>query len=664
MSGDNPNYADMANAIRFLSADAVQAAKSGHPGMPMGMADVATVLFSKFLKFDAAAPDWSDRDRFVLSAGHGSMLLYSLLHLTGYPGMDIEQIKNFRQLGYKTAGHPEYGHAPGIETTTGPLGQGLATAVGMALGERMMNARFGDAVVNHFTYVISGDGCLMEGISHEAISLAGHLKLSNLIVLFDDNSITIDGPTDISVSDDQLKRFEASNWDVCAVDGHNHDEIANAIAKAQKSNKPSMIACKTIIGFGAPNKQGTSGIHGAPLGDEELTAARAELNWPHEAFVVPEATMTDWRAIGTKGASARSEWQNRFDSLSDADQATFNRLISGALPDGWLSALNDHKKRVSDEQPSWATRVASGHTLEAIAEHIPELIGGSADLTGSVNTRVSTMTDITPDDFSGRYIRYGVREHAQAAAMNGLALHGGTIPYSGGFLIFADYMKGAMRLSSLMQQRVIYVLTHDSIGLGEDGPTHQAVETIASLRALPNFNLLRPCDGVETAECWAIALQSTDTPSGLVLSRQGMPTQRTEHTEENLCARGGYVLAEAEGGASARQGTIFATGSEVSIAMDARDTLQKEGIETAVVSMPCWELFDAQDAGYREAVMGTAKARVAVEAAVRLGWDQYVGSDGGFVGMTGFGASAPAKQLFEHFDITPDAVVREIKSRL
>ncbi|MBT4887950.1 MAG: transketolase [Rhodospirillales bacterium] len=664
MPGDQVNDSDMANAIRFLSADAVQKAKSGHPGMPMGMADVATVLFSKFLKFDSAAPDWADRDRFVLSAGHGSMLLYSLLYLTGYPGMTKEEIINFRQLGAKTAGHPEYGHAAGIETTTGPLGQGIATAVGMALGERMMNSRFGDDIVNHHTYVIAGDGCLMEGISHEAISMAGHLKLANLVVLFDDNAITIDGPTNMSVADDQGKRFEASGWDVQSVDGHEHEAIATAIENARRSDKPSMIACRTVIGFGAPNKQGTSGIHGAPLGDEELAATRERLGWTHAPFDIPDNILNAWRTIGSKGAGEHANWKSRFDALDDSGKSNFNRAVNGGLPEGWIDALNAHKKRVSEEKPSWATRVASGETLAAIAEYLPELIGGSADLTGSVNTKAPCMNPITPDDYSGRYIHYGVREHGMSAAMNGLALHGGAIPYSGTFFVFADYMKGAMRLSALMEQRVIYVLTHDSIGLGEDGPTHQAVETTASLRALPNFNLFRPCDGVETAECWSIALQSENTPSGMVLTRQGVPTLRTEHTEENLCARGAYVLAEADGGFDARQGTILATGSEVSIAMQARDILQADGVPTAVISMPCWELFDAQDDAYRESVIGTVKARVGVEAAVRMGWDHYIGFHGAFIGMNGFGASAPAKNLYEHFDITPDAIVREIKARL
>lgn len=656
------NHQDMANAIRFLSADAVQQAKSGHPGMPMGMADAVTALFTSHLKFDASDPDWADRDRFVLSAGHGSMLLYSLLYLTGYPGMTIEEIRNFRQLGAKTAGHPEYGHAAGIETTTGPLGQGIATAVGMALAERMMNARYGDALVDHYTYVIAGDGCLMEGISHEAVSFAGNLGLSKLIVLFDDNAISIDGPTDLSVRDDQLKRFEACGWDVCSVDGHDHDAVSVAIAGAKRSDKPSLIACRTIIGFGAPNKQGTSATHGAPLGDDELNAAKERLGWEQEMFHVPDEVLTAWRSTGTQGTDDKAAWTARFEAADSDTRETFSRTMNGVLPEGWESAILEHKKRVTSEAPSWATRVASGEALTAIADGIPELIGGSADLTGSVNTKAPGMEPVKADDFSGRYIHHGVREHGMAAFMNGMALHGGVIPYAGTFLVFADYMKGAIRLSALMGVRVIYVLTHDSIGLGEDGPTHQAVETLASLRSLPNFNVFRPCDGVETAECWALALASSDAPSGMVLTRQGVPTLRTKHTDENLCAKGAYVLAEADGGDGTRKATLLATGSEVSLAMAARDTLQSEGIPTAVVSMPSWEAFDAQDDTYRNSVLGSAP-RVAVEAAVRFGWDKYLRDGDEFIGMDGFGASAPAGQLFEHFGITADAIVSAVKSR-
>ncbi len=654
-------HKNMANAIRFLSADGVQKANSGHPGMPMGMADVATVLFARHLKFDPAQPNWADRDRFVLSAGHGSMLLYSLLYLTGYADMTLDELKNFRQLGAKTAGHPEYGHATGIETTTGPLGQGVATAVGMALAERMLNSRYGDAAVDHYTYVIAGDGCLMEGISHEAISMAGALNLNKLIVLFDDNDICIDGPTNLSVGDDQTARFKACGWNAEAVDGHDPEAVSAAIERAKSSDKPAMIACKTVIGKGAPTKQGTAGTHGAPLGAEELAGAREAMGWPYGPFEVPDTVLSDWRAAGSRGANDRTAWEGRIGEMAADQRAEFERALAGELPEGWLDALNAHKKTCSEEQPGWATRKASGEALAVLTKAIPELVGGSADLTGSVNTKTPSTLPISASDFSGRYIHYGVREHGMGAVMNGLALHGGIIPYGGTFLVFADYMKGAIRLSALMGQRVVYVLTHDSIGLGEDGPTHQAVETLATLRATPNFKVFRPCDAVETAECWALALQDTSGPSGMVLTRQGLPTARTEHTDENLSAKGGYVLAEAEG---ARKATIFATGSEVSIALAARDTLQAEGVPTAVVSMPCWELFDEQDEAYRRVVRGPGSVRVAVEAAVRMGWDKYIRSHGGFVGMDGFGASGPAEQLFEHFGITAGNVVAEVKSRL
>ncbi len=656
------SHQDMANAIRFLSADAVQQANSGHPGMPMGMADVATVLFTRFLKFDPAAADWPDRDRFILSAGHGSMLLYALLHLTGYADMTIDEIRNFRQLGARTAGHPEYGHADGIETTTGPLGQGIANAVGMALAERLMNNRFGDDLVDHHTYVIAGDGCLMEGISHEAISMAGHLRLSKLIVLFDDNKICIDGPTSMAESDDQMARFQASGWHVLGVDGHDPDAIAGAIEKARASDKPSMIACRTTIGFGAPTKAGTSSTHGSPLGDEEIAGARSALGWPHAPFVVPDDVLGAWRGAGGRGAAARSAWQGRLDAATGDAASEFKRLAAGQLPAGWHDAIVAHKKRISDEQPKWATRKASGEALTVLTEAIPELIGGSADLTGSVNTKTPSTQPITPDDFSGRYVHYGVREHGMAAAMNGMALHGGIIPYGGTFLVFADYMRGAMRLSALMGQRVVYVLTHDSIGLGEDGPTHQAVETLAMLRATPNFRVYRPCDAVEAAECWAIALENMDGPAGMALTRQGVPTLRTDHTAENLCGQGAYVLREAAAGE--RKVTLLSTGSEVSIAVAARDALEADGIGTAVVSMPCWELFEDQDAGYRDRVLGPGTVRVAVEAAVSMGWDRYIGSGGAFVGMPGFGASAPAEQLFEDFGITAEAVVAAARERL
>ncbi len=657
-SPSTASHQDMANAIRFLSADGVQRANSGHPGMPMGMADVATVLFSRFMKFDATNPKWADRDRFVLSAGHGSMLLYSLLHLTGYADMTMEEVKNFRQLGSKTAGHPEYGHAEGIECTTGPLGQGLTMAVGMALGERMTNARFGDDLVDHYTYVVAGDGCLMEGISHEAISMAGHLKLAKLIVLFDDNAISIDGGTDMTVSDDQLARFQSSGWDVSAVDGHDPEAVAAAIEAARNTDTPSMIACKTVIGKGAPNKEGTSGTHGAPLGDEEIAAAREKMGWPHAPFEMPEDVQAAWRAVGAAGAEDREAWEARLSASSQ--QAEFTAAMAGKLPAGLCDAINAHKKSLSEEAPKPATRQASGAALEVLNAAIPELIGGSADLTGSVNTKIKEATPIDASNYGGNYLHYGVREFGMAAVMNGLALHGGVIPYGGTFLVFADYLRGALRLSALMGQRVVYVLTHDSIGLGEDGPTHQPVETIASLRAIPNLNVFRPADAIETAECWQSAMESTDTPSAMILTRQGLATVRTEHTDDNLSAKGGYVLAEADG---ERKATILATGSEVEIAMAAREALQADGVPTAVVSLPSWNLFDKQDQAYRDNVLGSG-IRVAIEAAVSMGWEKYIGSDGGFVGMSSFGASAPAGELYKHFGITADAVVAAVKERL
>jgi len=650
----------LANAIRALSMDAVQQANSGHPGAPMGMADMATVLFTRHLKFDAANPDWADRDRFVLSNGHASMLLYSLLYLAGSPDMTLDEIKNFRQLGSKTPGHPEYGHAAGVETTTGPLGQGIANAVGMALAERMMNARYGDDLVDHHTYVFAGDGCLMEGISHEAISLAGHLKLDRLIVLFDDNDISIDGSTDLSVSDDQLARFKASGWDVARIDGHDPEAIDQAIAAAKATDTPSLIACRTVIGYGAPSKQGTSATHGAPLGDEEIAGTREALNWPHAPFEIPDDILNTWRAAGSRGAADRIAWENRL-GAADADQRdAFLTANSGALPAEFKDVVNAHKKKLSEELPKVATRVSSQQALDAIAPVVETMIGGSADLTGSNNTKAACMAPISANDFSGRYIYYGVREHGMAAAMNGMALHGGFIPYSGTFLTFTDYCRPSIRLSALMGIRVIYVMTHDSIGLGEDGPTHQPVEHVASLRAMPNVNVFRPADAVETAECWALALQNEGTPSVLALTRQGLPTVRTEHTDENLSARGGYVLREADGD---RAATILATGSEIELALQARDTLQANGIPTAVVSMPCWELFDAQDEAYRTATLGDG-VRVAVEAGVTFGWARYGVAEGNIVGMPGFGASAPALQVYKHFGITADAVVDRVTSAI
>ncbi len=646
---------DMANAIRALAMDGIQRANSGHPGAPMGMADMATVLFTRFLKFDAAAPDWADRDRWILSAGHASMLHYSLNYLVGYKDMTIDQIKNFRQLDSITAGHPEYGHALGIETTTGPLGQGISTAVGMAIAERMDNARFGNDLVDHHTYVFVGDGCLMEGISHEAIDLAGHMKLSRLIVLWDNNSITIDGGTDISTSTDQVARFKASGWDAIEVDGHDQEAIAAAIEAARKSDKPSFISCRTIIGYGAPNKQGTSATHGAPLGDEEIALTRKALGWDAEPFEIPQDILDAWRAAGSRGSADRAAWQARLDS-SDKKSA-FEAAHSGKVPAVLAPAINEYKKKISAEAAGPATRVASQNALEVVNKAISFTVGGSADLTGSNNTKTSDMTAVTPPDYAGNYMYYGVREHEMAAAMNGIALHGGFIPYGGTFLVFADYMRGSMRLSALMGLRVGYVLTHDSIDLGEDGPTHQPVETIASLRAMPNMNVFRPCDAVETAEAWQCTMEAEHTPSVLALTRQGRPMQRTEHTDTNLTALGAYVIKGTDG---ERDVTILATGSEVSLATEAADVLAKEGIKAAVVSMPCWELFEAQSDAYRAEVLGTAP-RIAVEAAVRMGWDRYLGDNGKFIGMSSFGASAPFKELYKKFGITVDAVVAAAK---
>ncbi|BAE50185.1 transketolase [Paramagnetospirillum magneticum] len=654
-------HAAMANAIRFLTMDAIEKAKSGHPGMPMGMADVATVLFTRFLKYDAKAPKWADRDRFILSAGHGSMLLYALGYLTGFEDLsDIEQIKNFRQMGYRTAGHPEFGHVAIAETTTGPLGQGVANAVGFALAEKMAAARHGKDVVDHYTYVMAGDGCLMEGISQEAISLAGVWNLSKLILLWDDNHICIDGDTAISTSDDQLARFQASNWDVCRVDGHDPEAIATAIAAAQKSGQPSLIACRTTIGKGAPTKAGSEKVHGAPLGGDEIAAARAAAGWSAGPFEIPADVLDAWRAAGTKGASARAEWEKRFAAYAGKDE--FLRTNAGTLPQGWKQAVSAFKQKVSAEQPKWATRKAGQEVLEALTPVIPEMIGGSADLTHSNLTITKATKPVSASDCSGRYIHYGVREHGMASIMNGLSLHGGFIPYGGTFLIFANYLWPALRMSAMMDQRVLYVLTHDSIGLGEDGPTHQPIETVAALRATPNVLVFRPADPVETMEAYEAALDNAKGPSVFALSRQNLPTLRTTHTDENLTAKGAYVLAEAEG--KKRQVTLIATGSEVSLAMEARKLLADKGIAAAVVSMPCWELFERQPKEYRNSVLGEGTVRVAVEALGTFGWERWVGENGAVIGMNGFGASAPAEKLYEHFGITAQAVADAAQARL
>lgn len=644
----------MANALRALAMDAVQAANSGHPGAPMGMADFATVLFAKHLKFDSSDPDWPDRDRFVLSAGHASMLLYGLLHLTGYADFTLDQIKNFRQLGSLTAGHPEYGRGRGIETTTGPLGQGIANGVGMALAERLQADRFGADLVDHYTYVFAGDGCLMEGISQEAISLAGHLKLSKLIILFDDNGISIDGATSLTTSDDQLARFKASGWDAVAIDGHDPDAIDAAIANAKKTDRPSLIAAKTTIGFGSPNKGGTSGIHGAPLGDDEIALVRKELDWPHPPFDIPNDIRDAWKKVGARGTDERLAWQGRLDK-NDMREA-FETALDGAVPSALDEAILAYKKEQDSERKPVASRKASQQVLELMTEVMPALIGGSADLTGSNNTKTSATAPIGPDDFSGRYIYYGVREHAMAAIMNGIFLHRGFVPYGGTFLTFTDYCRGAIRLSAIMGLNVIYVMTHDSIGLGEDGPTHQPVEHLASLRAIPGLTVFRPADAIETAECWQYAVHGNG-PSVLALTRQNLATLRQNVGAENLSAQGAYILAEADG---PRAATILATGSEVALALDARKALAAKGVNVAVVSMPSWELFDAQPDAYRADVLGDAP-RVAVEAAVPFGWARYTGDESLVVGMPGFGASGPAPELYKHFEITAAAVADRVE---
>ncbi|QDW38220.1 transketolase [Bradyrhizobium sp. KBS0727] len=646
------SHADMANAIRFLAIDAVEKAKSGHPGMPMGMADVATVLFTRFLKFDPADPAWPDRDRFVLSAGHGSMLLYALLHLTGYEGVTLEELRAFRQWGSKTPGHPEYGHTPGVETTTGPLGQGIATAVGMALAERLMHARFGEDFVDHYTYVIAGDGCLMEGLSHEAISLAGHLKLNRLIVLFDDNEISIDGSTSLSCSDDQLARFAASGWSACRIDGHDPAAITAAIEQARHSDRPSLIACRTLIGFGAPNRQGTEKAHGAPLGAEEIEKTRDALNWPHAPFEVPEAVRDAWREAGARGHDARLAWIERTRRPQSGERSAFHDALNRNLPCGYVDAMARLRGRFGADRPDIATRQASQLVIDAIAEALPNLLGGSADLTHSNLTRAKTHQAVRSGAFAGSYVHYGVREHAMAAAMNGIALHGGFIPYGGTFLTFADYSRPAIRLAALMGVRVIHVMTHDSIGLGEDGPTHQPVEHLAALRAIPNLLVFRPGDAVETAEAWDCALRAKASPSVLCLSRQALPVFRSAADDTNRVALGAYVVAEPEGG---RDVTLIATGSEVSIALRAAKLLAADNVRAAVVSAPCFELFRRQSREYRADVLGRGP-RIGVEAAVEGEWARWLGDGGEFVGMTGFGASAPAEVLYREFGITAEAV--------
>ena len=652
----------MANAIRALAMDAVQKANSGHPGLPMGAADVATVLFTQFLKFDASDTKWFDRDRFVLSAGHGSMLLYALLYLTGNKTMTIEQIKNFRQLGSITPGHPENFVTPGIETTTGPLGQGIATAVGMALAERRMAAEFGGDIVNHHTYVLASDGDLMEGISQEAIAFAGHLKLNKMIVLFDDNGISIDGAISISDSVDQVKRFEAAGWAAERIDGHDPKAIADALTRAQKADRPTLIACKTTIGFGAPTKAGSEKSHGSPLGAEEIAGARKNLKWDSPPFEIPQDVLDAWREAGSRGAKAHADWAKTFASKDAGVRSEFERRMKGDLPVKALNeAVSKMKTSLAAAPKEIATRTASEHVLEVLTVAVPEMIGGSADLTGSNNTRVKGMVAISANNYGGRYVNYGIREHGMAAAMNGMTLHGGLIPYSGTFLVFADYLRPALRLAALMGERVIHVLTHDSIGLGEDGPTHQPVETVASLRAIPNLNVFRPCDTVETLECWQLALQAKDRPSVLALTRQNLPQLRLANDADNKCASGAYEISKADGEAKV---SIFASGSEVSLAVEAQKLLAARCIATRVVSVPCMDLLLELPDTKKAAIIGKAPVKIAVEAAIRQGWDAIIGSDGVFVGMSGFGASAPYKQLYRHFGITAEAVAETAQARL
>lgn len=646
---DNIRMKNMANAIRFLSADAINKSNSGHPGMPLGMADVATVLFAEYIKLNPKAPKWFDRDRFVLSAGHGSMLMYSLLYLTGYEDITIEDIKNFRQFGAKTAGHPEYGHLDGIDMTTGPLGQGISSAVGMALAERMLNAKYGNQLCNHYTYVIAGDGCLMEGISEESASLAGHLKLNKLIVFWDNNNITIDGTVDKASSTNQLMRFEAMGWNTLSINGHDYDEIRKAIETAQKSDKPTLISCKTTIGLGSPNKCGTSKCHGSPLGEEETKLMRQNLNWNYEPFELPNEILSDWHNTQVRNQSLYNQW---VENASKSSQE-FRDVIANKLPHGWDNELNLLKETAIAEKTKVATRKASEMCLKAIVPNVPEIVGGSADLAASNLTFVDGLKTITKDDYNGNNIMYGIREHAMGAIMNGLALHGGAIPYGGTFFVFSDYLRPSMRLAALMGLRVIYVLTHDSIGVGEDGPTHQPIEHLASYRAMPNILTFRPCDVVETAESWQIALTENKRPSLLALSRQNLPMLRTS-AKDNLTLKGAYVISPAK---NKRQATIIATGSEVSAAVEAQAILQNKGIDVTVVSMPCMELFEEQSENYQLEVLGSAPV-ISVEAGSTFGWNRYAQKT---IGIDSYGASAPGNKLFEYFGLTPEHIANEIE---
>jgi len=652
----------MANAIRALAMDAVERAKSGHPGLPMGTADIATVLFTRFLKFDPADPTWPDRDRFVLSAGHGSMLLYAVLHLLGYQAMTMEEIRRFRQLGSLTPGHPERGHTPGIETTTGPLAQGLANAVGMAIAERHLAALYGPQIVDHRVYVLASDGDLMEGLSHEAIALAGHLRLNRLMVFHDDNGISIDGPLRLSDSVDQVRRFEAAGWAASRVDGHDPEAIAAAIEAGQLSDRPTLIACRTTIGFGAPTKAGSEKSHGSPLGADEVAGARQKLGWSAPPFEVPPEILAQWRTAGQRCQADHAAWTERVARLAAAERAEFQRRMDGELGPGLAAAVDTLKQSFAAAPQEVATRRASEIALETLVPAIPEMIGGSADLTGSNNTRPKGMTVLSAENYSGRFIHYGVREHAMAAAMNGMALHGGVVPYSGTFLVFSDYCRPALRLAALMGLRVIHVMTHDSIGVGEDGPTHEPVEHLAALRAIPNLRVFRPCDTVETAECWQLALEAAHAPSVIALTRQNLPQMRRERSDVNRCAAGGYEIVPAQHGKPAV--SLFASGSEVSIAAQARQILGDRGVTARLVSVPCFELLRAAPAEARRAVIGDAPIRIGVEAAVRQGWDEIIGSDGIFIGMSGFGASAPYCELYRHFGITAQAIADAALRRL
>ena len=657
----NPVFKDLANAVRFLSIDAVQKANSGHPGMPMGMADVATVLFKYYLKFNAKNPGWMNRDRFILSAGHGSMLLYSLLYLTGYKSVSIKDIQNFRQLNSVCAGHPEYEKNSGIETTTGPLGQGLSNSVGMAIAEEILKKRYGSNLINHKTYVIASDGDLMEGISHEAMSLAGHLKLKNLIVLFDNNKISIDGSTNLSVSDNHKKRFESYGWSFQEINGHNEKQISKAIKKSLSSKKPNLISCKTIIGYGSPNKSGKASSHGAALGEEEVALVRKKLKWKYEPFKIPKEILNEWRKIGEKGILEEKKWNSIYNKKDKKIRDEIDRIIKNKLPESFDKNITSLKKKIFDLKPTQASRKSSAYILENIIGNLPELIGGSADLSGSNNTKTKYSTIIKPSNFKGNYIHYGVREHAMAGIMNGMALHGGIIPYGGTFLIFSDYCKPSLRLSAFMGQKVIYVFSHDSIGLGEDGPTHQPVEHLAHLRAIPNLNVFRPADTIETLECWEIALKSSTNPSVIALSRQKIPFVTETLTNKNMSALGGYELKKTD---SNPEITLIASGSEVEIAIDALNKLKKANINSKVVSMPCQELFDKQPKEYREKVIEKNSKKISIEASSIFGWEKYVDADGASLGLKSFGKSAPYKSIYENFNLTSDSVVMIAKKML